>query len=150
MLGVTVAGAGAAQVGVNVTATSGNYFHSPAVIAALRASRPAWVRVFVGWHGIEPTQGAYNTAEIADYQHFFAALPAGTKIDVDVVGSPAWANGGSSDPAHAADRTTADYAGFLNYLANAFHGRVDAWEIWNEEDNDGWWTGSAGAVRRRC
>ena len=98
MLCVTVSGAGAAEVGVNVAATSGDYFRSPAVIAAMRASKPAWVRVFVGWNGIEPTQGVYNTAEIADYQHFFAALPAGTKIDVDVDGSPPWADGGSSDP----------------------------------------------------
>jgi hypothetical protein len=134
------AGAGAAQVGVNVAATSGNYFHSPAVIAALRQSRPAWVRVFIGWQGIEPSQGAYNTAEIADYQHFFAALPAQTRIDVDVVGSPPWANGGSGDARTPPD--VALYAGFLNYLANAFHGRVSAWEIWNEEDNSGWWTGS--------
>jgi len=141
VLCVTVSGAGAAEVGVNVTATSGDYFRSPAVIAALRASKPAWVRVFVGWQGIEPTQGVYNTAEIADYAHFFAALPAKTKIDVDVVGSPAWANGGSSDP-RTPPANDDDYAAFLNYLANAFHGDVNAWEIWNEEDNSGWWTGS--------
>ena len=123
-----------------MTATSGDYFRSPAVIAALRASKPAWVRVFVGWQGIEPTQGVYNTAEIADYLHFFDALPAKTKIDVDVVGSPAWANGGSSDP-RTPPANDADYAAFLNYLATAFHGKVNAWEIWNEEDNTGWWTG---------
>src|SRR5579872_4619199 len=134
--------AGAAEVGVNVTATSGNWFHSPAVVAALRQTKPAWVRVFVGWQGIEPTQGSYNTAELADYQRFFAALPAKTKIDIDVVGSPAWANGGSSDPrTPPADASL--YAGFVNYLANAFHGRVATWEIWNEEDNAGWWSGSA-------
>jgi hypothetical protein len=140
-LGLSTSGAGAAEVGVNVTATSGNWFHSPAVIGALRESKPAWVRVFVGWQGIEPAQGTYNTAEIADYQHFFAELPARTKVDVDVVGSPAWANGGSSDARTPPNPTL--YAGFLNYLANAFHGRVAAWEIWNEEDNGGWWTGSA-------
>ena len=141
-LGITVAGAGAAEVGVNVSATSGDYFHSPAVIAALRASKPAWVRVFIGWQAIEPAQGAYNTSEIANYQHFFAALPAQTKIDVDVVGSPPWANGGSSDP--RTPPVGSAYAGFLNYLANAFHGRVNAWEIWNEEDNGGWWSGTPG------
>jgi Bacterial Ig domain len=111
------------------------------VIAALRATKPAWVRVFVGWNGIEPGQGTYNTAEIASYNHFFKALPASTKIDVDVVGSPAWANGGSSD-VRTPPTNDADYAGFVNYLVNAFHGRVDAWEIWNEEDNSGWWSGT--------
>ena len=72
------------------------------MLAAIRASKPAWVRVFLGWNGIEPQQGVYNTAEIADYPRFFAALPAGTKIDVDVEGTPAWAASGSSNPTHAA------------------------------------------------
>ncbi len=135
--------AGATEVGVNVAATSGDYFHSAKVLAAIRASKPAWVRVFVGWNGIEPARGTYNTAEIESYRHFFAAIPAGTKIDIDVVGTPPWAAGGSTDvrtpPANAAD-----YAGFVNYLANAFGGRVAAWEIWNEEDSTAWWTGTAG------
>ena len=96
--GFTFVSAGkAAEVGVNVAATSGDYFHNPKVIAALHASKPAWVRVFIGWPGIEPARGSYNTAEIASYQHFFASLPASTKIDVDVLGTPAWAAGGSTD-----------------------------------------------------
>jgi hypothetical protein len=101
------------------------------------------VRVFIGWDGIEPQQGVYNTAEIQNYQKFFAALPAGTKIDVDVEGSPPWAADGSNNPA-TAPANDANYAGFVNYLVNAFHGRVTAWEIWNEEDNSGWWNGTAG------
>jgi cytochrome b561 len=133
--------AGATEVGVNVAATSGNFFQSHKVIAALRESKPAWVRVFLGWDGLEPAQGQYNTNEIAAYARFFDKLPAGTKIDVDVEGSPAWANGGSGNPT-TPPTNDADYAGFLNYLVNAFHGRVTAWEIWNEEDNTGWWSGS--------
>ena len=140
---VSTAPAGAAEVGINVAATSGDYFTSPKVRAAIRASRPAWVRVFIGWDGIEPQQGVYNTAEIQNYQKFFAALPAGTKIDVDVEGSPPWAADGSSNPA-TAPANDANYAGFVNYLVNAFHGRVTAWEIWNEEDNSGWWNGTPG------
>ena len=44
------------------------------------------------------------------------------------------------DPHAPAD--DADYAGFLGYLVNAFAGRVTAWEIWNEEDDSGWWAGT--------
>jgi Cellulase (glycosyl hydrolase family 5) len=133
--------ANAAAVGVNVAATSGDFFHSEKVIAALRESRPAWIRVFLGWNGLETAQGSYNTAEIAAYAHFFSRLPAGTKIDVDVSGSPAWANGGSQSIS-TPPVDNAAYAGFLNHLVNAFHGRVTAWEIWNEEDNSGWWSGT--------
>lgn len=140
-IGAAAGSAQAAAVGINVAATSGNFFQSPKVIAAIRHSKPAWVRVFLGWNGLEPTQGGYNLAEIANYAHFFKELPAGTKIDVDVWGSPAWANGGSNVVA-TPPTSAADYAGFVNYLVNAFHGRVTAWEIWNEEDNSGWWTGT--------
>ena len=138
---ISAPAANAAEVGVNVAATSGDFFHSAKVIAALRQSKPAWVRVFLGWNGLEPTQGGYNTAEIANYAHFFNSLPAKTKIDVDVWGSPAWANGGSS-ASHTPPVNPADYAGFVNYLVNAFHGRVSAWEIWNEEDSASWWSGT--------
>jgi hypothetical protein len=131
--------ASAAQVGVNVMTTTG--FSAPKVTAALRASRPAWVRVFIVWSVIEPQRGVYVTQQVQTYQHFFNSLPAGTKVDVDVVGSPAWANGGSSSIA-APPVNDADYATFLSYLVNAFHGRVNAWEIWNEEASPNWWTGT--------
>jgi hypothetical protein len=149
-LGVCAAGAdagarvaaGATEVGVNVLATSQEFFHSPKVIAVLRETHPAWVRVFLGWNGLEMARGHYNVDEIEAYAQFFASLPAGTKIDADVWGSPGWANGGSANIA-TPPTADADYAGFVNYLVNAFHGRVSAWEIWNEEDNSGWWSGTS-------
>ena len=133
--------AGAAQVGVNVTANSGNFFGSAKVRDAIRSSRPKWVRVFVGWNAVEPKQGVYNVADIQNYQRFFASLPAGTKVDVDVEGTPAWATGGPTD-IRTPPANDSTYAGFVNYLANAFHGRVAAWEIWNEEDSPAWWAGT--------
>jgi hypothetical protein len=129
-------------VGINIAANSGDYFTSSSVLGAIQQSSPAWVRVFLGWNAIEPQQGVYNTAELANYQRFFAALPAGTKIDVDVEGTPAWAAGGSS-AIGTPPTNDADYAGFLSYLVKVFAGRVTAWEIWNEEDNSGWWSGTA-------
>jgi len=128
-------------VGVNVAATSGNFFTSSAVLGAIDASAPGWVRVFIGWNAIEPQQGGYNTAEIANYAQFFASLPPATRIDVDVWGTPAWAAGGSGSVS-TPPVDDADYASFLSYLVGAFGGRVTAWEIWNEEDSSGWWSGT--------
>ena len=109
---LSVSPAGAAEVGINVAATSGDLFNSAKVDAAIAASHPAWVRVFIGWDGIEPQQGVYNTAEIQNYQKFFAALPAGTKIDVDVEGTPPWAASGSTD-IRTPPVDPADYAAFV-------------------------------------
>ena len=133
--------AGATAVGINVAATSGDFFNAPGVISAIQSSRPAWVRLFVGWNAIEPAQGTFNTAEIQNYQHFLAELPAGTSVDVDVEGTPPWAAGGSTD-SRTPPTDNASFGGFLNYLVNALGTRVDAWEIWNEEDSTAWWTGT--------
>jgi hypothetical protein len=133
--------AGASEVGINIAATSGDYLAAPSVIASIRAARPSWVRVFVGWNAIEPAPASFNRAEIASYQRFFRELPAGTHVDVDLEGTPAWAAGGSDD-IRTPPASDATYAGAINYLVNAFAGRVDAWEVWNEEDSTAWWTGT--------
>ena len=131
--------AGATEVGVNVPDTIG--FQAPKALAAIRASRPAWVRVFLVWNVLEPQPGVYNIAAIKVFRDYFNALPKSTKIDADVVGTPPWAAGGSTSIATPpTDDST--YAGFLSHLVTVFHGRVHAWEIWNEESSTSWWTGS--------
>ncbi|MGH2851693.1 MAG: hypothetical protein ACRDLP_13885 [Solirubrobacteraceae bacterium] len=133
--------AGASEVGINVAATSGDYLASPNVLAAIGGARPSWVRVFIGWNAVEPAQGDFDRAAIAGYQRFFSELPPGTHVDVDLEGTPAWAAGGSTD-IRTPPASDATFAGAINYLANAFAGRVNAWEIWNEEDSTAWWTGT--------
>lgn len=131
--------ASATEVGVNVPTTVA--FQAPKALAAIRASRPAWVRVFIGWNVMEPQPGVYNVGWIKVFRDFFNALPRGTKIDADVEGTPPWAAGGSTSTATPpTDDST--YAAFLSHLVTAFHGRVDAWELWNEEPSSSWWTGS--------
>ena len=144
---VTVGGAAPAptstpagvETGVNVISNAG--FTSPQVLADISASRPAWVRVFMQWSDLEPQQGSYDPGWISLYQKFFAALPSTTKVDVDIVGAPAWANGGS-DSIATPPSNPADFASFLSHIVTTFHGRVTAWEIWNEEASPGWWTGT--------
>ncbi|MGD0981968.1 MAG: cellulase family glycosylhydrolase, partial [Solirubrobacteraceae bacterium] len=134
--------AGGAETGLNVA----GFFATPAQNAKLESLvselQPGWVRVFLNWDQIEPAPGSYTTSQIAAYKAFFAALPAGTKVDVDVVGSPPWANGGSANIA-TPPVNDQSFAGFMNYLANAFGTSVTAYEIWNEPDDPSWWTGSA-------
>jgi len=129
------------ELGLNV---AGGIFGTPAqnaqIDGLIAQLHPAWVRVFLNWDQVEPAQGSYS-AQLIDYKLFFATLPAGTKVDVDVVGSPPWANGGSSSTAAPPTNDQA-FGAFMNYLTNAFGSAVTSYEIWNEEDSPYWWSGS--------
>ena len=139
MLG-SAAAAPAAEDGLNVA----GFFNTPAANASLFARidqlHPAWVRVFVNWSSFEPAPGDYETGQLADYRAFFASLPAGTKVDVDVVLTPSWASDSGNPATPPTNPQT--YGAFIDYLANAFGSSVTDWEIWNEEDDAGWWTGT--------
>ena len=108
----------AAQVGVNVAPTSGDYFTSAAMHRAIARLRPAWVRVFMGWNALEPASGVYDTARLDDYRRFFASLPGGTKVDLDIEGTPAWASGSPNVATPPTD--DGSFAGFASHIANAF------------------------------
>ncbi len=127
---------GAVQDGVHL----GGVSTDPRVLSAITQLHPGWVNVFMGWNGIETSKGVYNQALIDAYMQEFGALPPGTKINVNVAGTPAWAAGGSTDTREPPTNTQ-DYADFMRYISGRFAGIVTSWEIWNEEDSTGWWVG---------
>jgi hypothetical protein len=102
------------------------------------------VRVFATWPDLEPYPGVFAPNWVAKYEQLFAALPAGSKVIIDVVGSPRWETG-SSDP-HTPPANPNDYASFLGQIAKRWAGRVAAYEIWNEEDASRWWAGGPDAA----
>ncbi len=135
-LAVLAPRAGAAQVGIHLGGVSAD----PAVFARIGEAHPGWVNVFMGWNGVELAKGQYNESLLQSYEREFAALPAGTKVNVNVAGTPAWAGGGSTDTRQP-PANPQDYADFLRYVAGRFAGRVTSWEVWNEEDSTAWWLG---------
>lgn len=138
------AAARAATPGVNIDSTS-----AQRVDAALGTGAKL-IRLFVRWDQLQPTAGggypstdpgAANAA--AGYDAAIRRLNAGGAKPVFVVlGTPAWANGGSADTAvPPSDPNT--YARFLANFArhNASVGDVAAYEVWNEEDAPEFWHG---------
>jgi len=96
------------------------------------------VRTFVSWASLEPQRGALSAAQVAALEAGISTLPAGTHVILDVFDSPQWASG-SSNPS-TPPRNPADYATFVGKLAKRLSGRVAAWEIWNEEDDQSFWS----------
>jgi hypothetical protein len=99
-----------------------------------------WVRLFATWSDLEPVRGAGLAANwVNNYEQTFNSLPTGTKVILDVVGTPEWETGSSNE--HTPPANPNEYAAFVGALAQRFGSRVSAYEIWNEEDSSGWWAG---------
>ena len=124
----------AAEPGVNLTS------ESAAQIADVRTLGTHWVRMFATWPTLEPARGPLAPNWLAVYDNALAALPSGTKVILDVVGTPRWETGSGDE--HTPPANPNDYAAFLGALAQHFAGRVSAYEIWNEEDSASSWSGA--------
>jgi hypothetical protein len=124
----------AAEAGVNLSAIS------PGSIEQASALGAHWIRVFAPWNVLEPTAGAHPSNWLWTYDQLLATVPKGTKVILDVVGTPTWESG--SQAANAPPRNPADFATFLHFLAARWTGKVAAYEIWNEEDSPQWWAGA--------
>jgi hypothetical protein len=124
----------AAEPGVNITGTA------PSEITADSALGTHWVRMFATWPDLEPAPGVFATNWLNYYEQTFRSLPRGTKVLVDVVGTPSWETGSSNE--HTPPANPNDYAAFVGSLAQRWAGKVSAFEIWNEEDSPTWWTGA--------
>ena len=106
------------------------------LMAQIEDLRFHWVRLQVRWYWIEPTKGEFSW-EATD-QWVKAANAAGIKVLFSVVGSPQWAAIGSSTEGPPANNE--DFGDFMAAMAARYSGepgsvgRVDAYEIWNEQN----------------
>jgi hypothetical protein len=130
---VPVATAHAAAPGINVAGvpTQGN-------VQQVINSGAKYARYFMLWSDAEPQKGALVPSYITQYSLMFGQLAAaGVKVDLVVMDAPSWANG-SGDRA-APPTNPADMGVFMGLLAAQLKGKVAAYEIWNEADNEEFW-----------
>jgi hypothetical protein len=98
-------------------------------MAKVQESGFGWVRVQLQWRELEPSPGAYNPAPYDIMIN--AAANGGANVLVSVVKAPDWA--APSRPG-ALPEDTAAFERTMAYLAERYRGRVQAWEIWNEQN----------------
>ena len=87
----------------------------------------SWIRIQVQWRSIEPSPGQYDLLPLD--REIGAASQAGVKVIASVVKSPTWA-----DPSGGIPADPASYGATMQMLAARYAGKVQAWEIWNEEN----------------
>ena len=87
----------------------------------------SWIRIQAQWQTLEPSQGQFDFLSLDN--QIDPAAAKGIHVIVSVVKAPAWA-----DPTGGIPNDPAPYGVLMQQLANRYSGKVQAWEIWNEEN----------------
>lgn len=101
----------------------------------MRAAGFNWAKIQIRWEHIEPSPGQYNWPDAV----VNAAQAQGIRLLFSVVTSPSWARPGKAH--HGPPNNYQDYADFVGKLAARYRGRVQAYEIWNEQNYYAEWNG---------
>ncbi len=87
-----------------------------------------WVKQQVRWADVEPNPGSFNWGALDSAANL--ANASGVKVLFSVVDAPPWA----AVPNGNYPKNPQDFANFMSAMAAHFKGRVQAYEIWNEEN----------------
>jgi LysM repeat protein len=98
-----------------------------------------WVKQQVRWNTIESSKGNYNWSALDDVAD--ACKTRGISVLFSVVAAPGWARSGKSGI--GPPNNYQDLYDFVGAMAGHFKGRVQAYEIWNEQNLQREWEGSA-------
>ncbi len=136
---------GPPQFGTNFHAGWTDYTNQQrlVVLDKMAAAGVDWVRIDIGWSSFEEhCRGCYSDwyIDILDF-----TIDAARARGINVLGmlwrTPGWANGGAG--VYAPPTNPLDYTLAARWAAEHFRGRVAAWEVWNEPNEDYFWTGTA-------
>lgn len=146
---LSAAGVGVDPRGATAATTStpafGTQFHGmwsdysdeqrAAVLDRLKAAGATWVRLDVGWAMLQPTSGTAYSAWGVSFVDRVVTMAAqrGLKVNMMLWLTPGWANGNKGE--RVLPDSPADYARVAEWAAARYAGKVQAFEIWNEENS---------------
>lgn len=87
-----------------------------------------WIKQQVQWATVEPNPGSFNFGTLDSLVNI--AQASHVNVLFSVVDAPSWA----AVPNGAFPKDPSQFASFMSTLATHFKGRVQAYEIWNEEN----------------
>jgi hypothetical protein len=108
-----------------------------------------WVRLNANWADAEPRRGIYDSGWLGHYDRAIeVARAAGSRIVLMSYQSPSWAS--RSRNRETPPRHPQDFARFMGFLAARYARKVEAYEVWNEENISRFWsTGPSAAAYTR-
>ncbi len=103
------------------------------IMDAIRQLGFRWLKVQIEWKHHEGPKGQYNWTGIDHVVE--AAQLNGVKLLLSVVKAPTWARPPGTDlSVEGPPANLQDYADFVAALAARYRGRVQAYEVWNEQN----------------
>jgi hypothetical protein len=108
-------------------------------VGMIRSAGFGWLKQQIRWETWEPSRGNINWGGLDDVVN--NAQAQGAKVLFSVVTTPGWAR---ADGRHDGPPDNyADFANFVAQLAARYKGRVQAYEIWNEQNFSREWGGGS-------
>lgn len=101
----------------------------PRVLGLITDAGFGWVRQQIRWDEFEHVSGQINWTELD--RTIDSISRTNVKVLLSVLRSPAWAGVGGG---HGLPRDPNTYANFLSQIATRYKGRVQAYEVWNEQN----------------
>ncbi len=97
-----------------------------------------WVRIDLVWAAVEPEPGVERWK---DYDALVAAARArNLEILAIIAYTPAWATDGPA--ISGVPRNVEDWSDFCSRAASRYRDQIHHWEVWNEPNLPGFWSGS--------
>ncbi len=116
--------------GFNVWGLSTDAAFRDKVNANVQGAGFNWMRQQVQWAAMEPQKGNFGTDTTAQLDQFVNGASAkGIKILLSIVKSPDWVGTKGGLPTK-----TQDFTDFMSFLTQRYKGKVQAYEIWNEQN----------------
>jgi hypothetical protein len=101
-----------------------------------------WIKQQVRWADIEPNPGQFNWVWIDGIIN--DAHKAGIYVMLSVVTAPEWSRVNSGGGVHGPPDNYAEYGRFVGELVDRYKGKVQAIEVWNEQNLDREWQAPTG------
>ncbi len=92
------------------------------------------------WEDLEPTKGAWDWSRMDLYVG--TARRANEEILYTLGMTPLWAAARRADGDRSEPGNLADWRNYVRTVARRYQGRIKYWELWNEVNYDGFYTGS--------
>jgi hypothetical protein len=106
-------------------------------IASVKKLGMNWIKQQVRWEHVEPGPGEFNWGLIDGIVD--TASKEGIYVMLSVVTSPAWARVNSGGGTHGPPDNYEEFGRFIGQLVDRYQGKIQAIEVWNEQNLDREW-----------